>query len=55
MRLMRFRCEGCGLAMALKDRPDRCFCCNSTDIIREGWRQRFKDRIRAKSTKDVKK
>jgi hypothetical protein len=41
MRLFRFKCSGCGLEMALPDRPEKCFCCESTDIIREGWRMRI--------------
>jgi hypothetical protein len=41
MRLLRFRCDGCGLEMALEDKPEKCFCCGSTNIRREGWRLRF--------------
>lgn len=40
MRLLRFRCEGCGLEMALPEKPDKCFCCGSSKIARIGWRQR---------------
>jgi hypothetical protein len=41
-KLRRYRCKGCDLQMALPERPEKCFCCSSTDIVREGWRQRFK-------------
>jgi len=27
--------------MVLHERPEKCFSCGSTDIVREGWRQRF--------------
>jgi rRNA maturation endonuclease Nob1 len=40
-RTFRFRCTGCGLQMALDERPKKCFCCGSTEIVREGWKQRF--------------
>lgn len=40
MKLLRFKCENCGLQMALNERPEKCFCCGSTDIVREGWKQR---------------
>lgn len=43
MRLLRFRCKGCALEMALPERPDKCFCCGSSDIVREGWRQQFRN------------
>lgn len=42
MRVMRFRCSGCGLEMMLRERPDRCFSCGSTDVVREGWRLKAK-------------
>ncbi|MGQ9588144.1 MAG: hypothetical protein ACUVT7_07180 [Thermoplasmata archaeon] len=41
MRLLRFRCNGCGLQIALETKPERCFCCGSTEIVREGWKQRY--------------
>jgi DNA-directed RNA polymerase subunit RPC12/RpoP len=41
MRLMRFICEECGLEMALQERPDKCFTCGSTRVVREGWKRRF--------------
>ncbi|MBN1677044.1 MAG: hypothetical protein JW880_00755 [Candidatus Thermoplasmatota archaeon] len=41
MRFLRFRCRNCGLQMALNEPPEKCFSCGSTDIVREGWRQRF--------------
>lgn len=44
MRLLRFRCADCGLDMALPERPEKCFCCGSPNIAREGWRLRFKDK-----------
>jgi hypothetical protein len=40
MRLVRFKCRGCGLEMALPEKPDKCFCCGSHDISREGWKLR---------------
>ncbi|MCU0859877.1 MAG: hypothetical protein MUE55_04770 [Thermoplasmata archaeon] len=40
-RTLRFRCAGCGLQFVLEERPGKCFCCGSTKIVREGWRQRF--------------
>jgi len=42
--LRRYRCLGCDLQMALPEpeRPEKCFCYGSTNIVREGWRQRFK-------------
>jgi len=43
LKLLRFKCEDCGLEMALPEKPDRCFCCGSPKISREGWRLRFKD------------
>jgi hypothetical protein len=45
-KLRRYRCTGCDLQMALPERPKKCFCCGSTNIVREGWRQRFKKIIR---------
>ena len=42
MRLLRFKCSKCGLQMMLDKRPDRCFSCGSSRIVREGWRQRAK-------------
>ena len=53
MRLVRFRCEGCGLEMALPERPDKCFCCGSSSIVRIGWRQRFKEHEDEKSKESV--
>lgn len=41
MKFLRFRCTNCDLQMALNERPEKCFCCGSTDIVREGWKQRF--------------
>lgn len=43
MKLLRFRCEDCGLEMALPERPEKCFCCGSGKIVREGWRLRCRD------------
>jgi Zn finger protein HypA/HybF involved in hydrogenase expression len=40
LRLLKFRCRACGLLMTLEERPERCFTCGSSDIVREGWRQR---------------
>jgi len=40
MRLLRFKCMGCGLEMALSDKPEEGFCCGSKDIVREGWKLR---------------
>lgn len=40
-KLLRFRCTGCDLQMMLPEKPEKCFCCGSTAIVREGWRQRF--------------
>lgn len=51
-RMLRFRCTGCDLQMMLPDKPDKCFCCGSTDIVREGWKQRFS---RTQSTKQKSK
>ncbi len=39
--MLRFRCAGCDLQMVLPEKPDKCFCCGSTNIVREGWKQRF--------------
>ncbi|GEM_PF-2425499 len=44
MKLLRFKCEGCGLEMALPEKPDKCFSCGSDKIVRIGWRLRFKDK-----------
>lgn len=41
-RLRRFRCVDCGLQLAVEEPPENCFCCGSTRIVREGWRQRFR-------------
>jgi hypothetical protein len=30
------------MALPEPERPEKCFCCGSTNIVREGWRQRFK-------------
>jgi hypothetical protein len=46
VRLLRFRCDECGLDMALPEKPEKCFCCGSTRIVREGWRLRFKEKDR---------
>jgi len=43
LRLLKFRCKACGLLMTLEERPDRCFTCGSSNIVREGWRQRHAD------------
>jgi len=40
-RQFRFRCTSCDLQMILHERPQKCFCCGSTAIVREGWKQRF--------------
>jgi rRNA maturation endonuclease Nob1 len=40
-RMFRFRCNGCDLQMVLDEQPEECFCCGSTAIVREGWKQRF--------------
>ena len=42
MKILRFRCNGCGLQIALEQKPEKCFCCGSSDIVREGWKQRHK-------------
>ena len=42
MRLLRFRCQDCGLEMVLDAKPLKCFECGSRKIVREGWRSRFK-------------
>lgn len=54
-RTLRFRCTGCGLEMALPEKPQRCFCCGSTAIVREGWRQRFTRATRSSLSKHVEK
>jgi len=41
-KLRRFRCVDCGLQLAVEERPDKCFCCGSSRIVREGWKQRFR-------------
>lgn len=46
MRLLRFRCGDCGLEMALPEKPDKCFCCGSDNIAREGWRLRSRDKTK---------
>jgi len=40
MRILRFRCGGCGLDMALPEKPEKCSCCESSNITRQGWRMR---------------
>ena len=52
MRLMRFKCSECGLQMMLGKRPDRCFSCGSSKIVREGWRQRAKARAAERIDKE---
>lgn len=49
MKLLRFRCNGCGLQIVLESKPEKCFCCGSTNIVREGWKQRHE---RYKETRD---
>lgn len=51
MKFLRFRCRDCGLQMALHEKPEKCFDCGSTDIVREGWRQRY-SRSKSDSGKD---
>jgi hypothetical protein len=41
MRLLRFKCNGCGLEMALAEKPEECLCCGSRNIVREGWKLRY--------------
>lgn len=43
VRLMRFKCEECGLEMALEERPEKCIACGSTEITRRGWRSRTRE------------
>ncbi len=50
MRLHRYRCKACGLELAVETPPEKCFCCGSTEIVREGWKQRYK-RIEDESSK----
>lgn len=52
MRLLRFRCSGCGLEMVLGERPDKCFSCGSTDIAREGWRLRARTKDDSRNKKE---
>ncbi len=40
MKLKRFRCQNCGLQIVQEEKPQKCFCCGSTQIVREGWKQR---------------
>jgi hypothetical protein len=54
MRLRRYKCEGCGLELAVEDQPEKCFCCGSTKIVREGWRQRHKRISSESSEKEMK-
>ncbi len=42
MRMLRFRCQDCGLEMVVDVKPERCFECGSNRVIREGWKSRFK-------------
>jgi len=49
MKLRRYRCEGCGLELALESPPEKCFCCGSTKIVRDGWKQRYK-RLRTEAS-----
>jgi rubredoxin len=49
MKLGRYRCKDCGLELAVEAPPEKCFCCGSTNIVREGWKQRYK-RINSEST-----
>lgn len=46
-RHLRFRCTGCDLQMVLPERPEKCFCCGSTAIVREGWKKRFSRPIKS--------
>ncbi len=52
MRLLRFKCEGCGLEMALPEKPEKCFSCGSTSIRREGWKRRFTNKYDRLNTKE---
>ena len=52
MRLLRFRCSGCGLEMMLEERPVKCFSCDSTSIVREGWRLRARTETDSQSKKE---
>jgi hypothetical protein len=49
MRLVRYRCKGCGLELLVEARPEKCFCCGSTDMVREGLKERYR-RIKAESS-----
>lgn len=42
MKMLRFRCQDCGLEMMVETKPKRCFECGSNRVIREGWKSRFK-------------
>lgn len=48
MKLCRFRCVNCGLELVVEAPPEKCFCCGSSRIVREGWKQRYK-RFNSKS------
>jgi len=48
LRILRFRCAACGLDIAMPDKPAKCFCCGSTNIVREGWGMRFRKKIEKK-------
>jgi len=43
LKLLRFRCDGCGLEMALPEKPGKCPGCGEERIVRIGWRLRFKE------------
>lgn len=51
-RALRFRCDDCGLQFVLQERPASCFCCGSTNIVREGWKQRFKKTVKTETKND---
>lgn len=54
MRLLRFKCRGCGLQIVLESKPEKCFSCGSTEIVREGWRQRYLRLREKEQTREMK-
>jgi len=55
MKLKRFRCTDCNLQIVLENKPERCFCCSSTNIVREGWKQRHLRIRNSRTTKEMTK
>lgn len=55
MKLKRFRCLNCDLQILQEDKPQKCFCCGSTEIVREGWKQRYLRIKGSQVTKEMKK